>query len=66
MSRAFRSFMERHIRWAAVQERLKTFEGEGNLLPDRPVEATVEPALSRGMRIMAGAGVNPDRFRPTD
>ncbi len=26
----------------------------------------MEPALSRGMRIMAGAGVNPDRFRPTD
>lgn len=54
--------VERQIKKAQAEGRLKGLEGEGHPLPDRSSEAQGDPAVAAGHRIMAQAGVLPEEF----
>ncbi len=58
----FRDLVERQIAKTRAAGGLSGLKGEGEPLPDRPVETTEQAAMSTGMRIMAEAGVLPEEF----
>jgi len=62
MMRALHTMIERRLRRAEAEGKLSNLEGEGRPLPDRSSEASVDPALAAGMRVMAEAGVIPEEF----
>ncbi|MCV3272562.1 DnaJ family domain-containing protein [Roseobacter sinensis] len=59
---SFRSLVERQIAKARAAGGLSGLKGEGQPLPDRPVEPSEQVATSAAMRIMAEAGALPEEF----
>ncbi|MCE8536358.1 DUF1992 domain-containing protein [Ruegeria pomeroyi] len=62
MLNSLRTLIERQILKARAEGKLSGLEGEGKPLPDRSHEATGDPAVAAGFRIMAQAGVLPEEF----
>ena len=62
MMRAFHTMIERRLRRAEAEGKLSNLEGEGRPLPDRSSEASLDPSLAAGMRVMAEAGGIPEEF----
>ncbi len=60
--RSFRTLIEQQIAKARASGGLSGLKGEGQPLPDRPIETSEQAAMSTGMRIMAEAGVLPEEF----
>lgn len=60
--RSFRTLIEQQIAKAQASGILSGLKGEGQPLPDRPIESCETASISAGMRIMAEAGVVPEEF----